>query len=103
VLTGSRSLQNKTIQHVYRIIIESPENNQFSFENNAKPLWGITLYARKYASIGKDVYVNEHEKLSKFTKILIKVKIMPFYRCSTFHSNNRVFSNKINKYKWGYY
>ena len=53
MLTGFCSLQNKTIQHVYRIIIESADI--INFENNAKPLWGITLYARKYASLGKDV------------------------------------------------
>jgi hypothetical protein len=29
---------------------------------------------RKYAFIRKKVDVNEHEKLSKFTKILVKVK-----------------------------
>jgi hypothetical protein len=41
---------------------------------------------RKYAFISAKVDVNEHEKLSKFTKILVKVKEEQFYSCSTFQS-----------------
>jgi hypothetical protein len=39
----------------------------------------------KYAFVGKDVDVFEHDKLSKFTKIHIKVTEEPLYCCSTFH------------------
>ena len=39
--------------------------------------------------------VFEHDKLSKFTKIHIKVTEEPFYCCSTFHGYNSVFNNKV--------
>jgi hypothetical protein len=46
----------------------------------------LLLNLRVVSKENKKVDVNEHEKLSKFTKILVKVKEEKFYCCSTFQS-----------------
>ena len=85
---------------MYVVLLLNLLTLSINIDNNTKLFMGNyyisqVLLSPKYAFVGKDVNVFEHDKLSKFTKIHIKVTEEPFYCCSTFHGYNSVFNNKV--------
>jgi len=76
--------------NMYIVLLLNLLTLSINIDNNTK----LVLLSPKYAFVGKDVDVFEHDKLSKFTKIHIKVTEEPFCCCSTFHGHNSVFNNK---------
>ena len=51
-----------------------------------------------YKLVGKDMDVNEHERLQFYTWTQIKVKEQRLYCCFAFNSHSRIFNNLQNSY-----